>query len=245
MVAIFDYCYIDCSTGNQKGGWVRLNMEIEEVIVLAKKFLVKQGFHTTQVITEEPTGKLSIMVLQFDDHTKDMAIEALRNFVFNKGIERYWFITEAWMLTPKAGEDLYIRPSKSKDRTEALLVLEFKKDMTNKGRIFPFNRLRNKIVFEENMMSDKDAVEHSSVWNVFLEKEGVNERLDKVGADLEDEFIRKAAKDFSKKYAKHFMECSDEERKTILSSVMGDFEERVKKQKAKIITKEDDINGQK
>ena len=151
-------------------------MEIEFIIETAKELLQKRGKHLAQMFFVY--GKrLEIAILDFDDDTKPLMREKMRKYVEQNKPDKYFFVTEAWMKKLDPTKESYRRPSECPDRIECLLIMEFRKDMKNKTIMIPFKRKGKEIIFEKKMDMEKNSVESVSYWNFYLEREGVEEKI--------------------------------------------------------------------
>jgi len=178
-------------------------VDINEIVKIAKQVLVERKSHAPQAIIENrKTKALEIVVLAgMGDDNKDYAIDTIRLMVEKAQAERYWMIMEGWMTIINKGEKIYRRPRDDKDRTSALIISEFRKDMNNQIILIPFKIERNKIVFDEER---KKPEQHSSIWNVYLEKEGIEEGFDKLREKTNQEYFQATAKIMAKKFKARF-----------------------------------------
>ena len=198
-------------------------VDIKEVHSLAMTILKKIGGHQLMALIQEKDGvKLAALVLDQED--KGTAREALRLAVSGSGCERYFVVAECWMTMAKPGERPPILPSLTRNPKEVLVVEEYRKDQRNRSMMTPFTRKGGKIVPGKTLTpSRSERVTSVSIWNVFLEKEGVDERMDlSVRKGFED-WQRKQAKRLSKKYFKDFQEAkTDSERVAVLERVRAE-----------------------
>ena len=109
--------------------------------------------------------------------------------------------------------------------------------MTKKCIIIPFKREDNKIIFEK-VSTDED---HSSRWNVFLEREGLDEKMTKFADKINDSYFRRLAKDMTKKYLDKFNNAkTNEERIDILKQIAREGKAEIAKQNMTILEKVED-----
>ncbi len=180
---------------------------IKDVIEKAKKVLISTGKHIPQFIGYSKEG-LIVGVLMFNNSDEgDMAIDFVRKTVSSNNIKRYWIIMEAWKTNIKPGEKIFRGARRDIDRTECLVISEFNSDMKNIVVCISFKRVDNKIVFEK----EQTTKESHCMWNVYLEKEGVRERMNKDIQDINDAFIKKMSKDLAHKYKDDFSKAKSKE----------------------------------
>lgn len=174
-------------------------ISIEKIRDIAKACLEKTKQYRPQLMLEIG-DRIEIMVLGWEDATKEKMMDSLREYIQSKNIQRYFMIMEAWMSKVDKGESPYIRATNSKNREEILVINEFCKDGNNKQIIIPFYRENDNIKFGEETCESKVA----SLWNFYLEKEGVDERFDNLVKNIDNSFIEKQAKILSNKFRHKF-----------------------------------------
>ena len=214
-------------------------ISIEWVIKQAKLILEETGKHLPQVIAQtnvDGKKELAIIAIPFGTQKeKEMALNGLRAFVKNMNVERYWAVFEAWMAKIEKGEKLFRPASRDVDREEVLIISEFSKDMTQKCIIVPFKREDNKIIFDKEVNANKD---YSSVWNVFLEKDGLDEKMDNFAEEINEGYFRKLAKSMAKKYIDKFNNAkTEEERVNLLKQMIEEGKGELSKQNKTILEK--------
>jgi len=108
------------------------------------------------------------------------------------------------MSVRKPGDLPFVRPMRDAKRKECLMVSEFRRDQKNRTKctIFHWEEKRNKkrLVIED----EKSDLGSTSLWNFFLEKEGLEERSDKLSEKSNDAFYRREAKIMTKKFQDKF-----------------------------------------
>ena len=217
-------------------------LTIEWVIKQAKLILETTGKHLSQIIANTNVdGKKELAIIAMPlatEKEKETAIAGLRAFVKNMNVDKYWFITEAWMSSFEKGKKLYRPASRDVDRKEVLIVMEFCRDMTQKCIIIPFKREDKRIIFEKEVSTDKDR---SSRWNVFLEREGLDEKMTKFADKIDDSYFRRLAKEMTKKYLDKFNNAKTaEEKMNLLKQMVQEGKEEMLKQNKTILEKVED-----
>jgi len=178
-------------------------MEIEQFEKIAKEVLVDTGQHSTQLMVERKLVnkiEMNIMVLLYDDDKKEDMLKNLRFLINNGSVDRYFFITEAWM-----SKDIYTMPSKADDKEEVLVVSEFRRDNRNKILYNKFIRKDNKIVFTERKLLEGKDFQGFSRFNFFLEdvmgevikRARIEESLSCVDDNMISEVTKKAREFFN------------------------------------------------
>ncbi len=186
-------------------------MEIEDILETAKISLKESGSYTPMAFIETEKKETVVAVLLFDDDQKITAIDALAALVKLHNSERYIVVFEAWRHEQKKNEYPFAAPpSKMKDRKECLLATEFKKPNILKTIMVPFEHVKNTIKFGKSITADDTA---QSRWNVFIEREVYDERMNKESKEAREKFLRDRSKYYAKKYQKKFMN-KDGTRKT-------------------------------
>jgi len=180
---------------------------VKDVIEQAKDTLITTGKHIPQFIGYSDKGLIVGVIMFGNDEEKEMTIDFIREKVSSNNIKKYWVIMEAWKSNIKPGEKIFRCASRDIDRNECLLVSEFNSDMKNIVVCIPFKRVDGKIVFEKEQIT-KDSY---TMWNVYLEKEGIQERMDRSIQDINDAFIKKMSKDLAHKYKDEFSKVKSKE----------------------------------
>ena len=217
-------------------------LSIEWVIKQAKSILEATGQHLPQVIANtnvDGKKELAIIAMPFGTQKeKEMALSGLRAFVKNMNVDRYWAVFEAWMSKMEKGKKLFRPASRDIDREEVIIISEFGRDLTRKCVIIPFKREGDRIICDKEVNVDKD---YSSVWNVFLEKEGLDEKMSKFAKEINDSYFRRLAKDMTKKYLDKFNSTkTTEERVALLKQMLTEGKKEMLKQKKTILEKVED-----
>jgi len=214
-------------------------LDMETVIEMAKDTLRKSKSISPEVIMESTkNGKtervMALFVMDGPDG-KEKAKEALRALVSLHQSDRYFLFMEVWMssVDMENMDHPYLMPSKSKNRQEALLISEYRRDLTTKLVTIPFERKRNTIIFKKPISTDQS----NSTWNAYLELEGINERMDKFRSEMHDKYLRHLSKKMADKYKAEFVNSkSVEEAREILGRLIEDAkkytDEQVKKHRS-------------
>ena len=214
-------------------------MDIDKMQEIALDVLRTRGSHQPQLMVEDHNGNFGIILMEFDDKNKDKMRDKVRSMVVDKlKSERYFFISGGWVSMANMknkGNMPSIRPSRDANRKECLIVSEYRKDQNNKSRmvIFHWEEKRNqkKLIIDDKQIWDKkgDIKEDSSLWNFFLEKEGVCERIDKQTAEVDKAFFKKEAqlmaKEFDERFKKMIKGEMSFEEKTKFFKEMNDYME--------------------
>jgi hypothetical protein len=142
-------------------------MEYDNIVTKVKQTLAITGGLNLQANFETPFGLATTVILMKNEQAKRDAVEALRKVIYANNIDRYILSMIAWT-TPIKGKH---------EKKEALIVIEFKKGDEGQYSIFPFNRDHNQIIFNNGDKSITTTKNLVSIWNVFLETDGVEEHL--------------------------------------------------------------------
>jgi len=203
-------------------------LSIKKVVDMAKDTLISTGQHSPQFIGLGDEGVIMAMLIFANDKERDIAVEAVRGLVKLHSIKKYWISTEAWRSEIKTGEKLYRRPRQDIDRKECLMISEFSSDMKTLDIMIPFEHKEKKIIFGDESTSS----EGHSIWNVYLEREGIDERLDNFMKKINDEFIKKLSHDVSERYKEEFFKAETvEQKKDILMRLIADGKKAFEEQK--------------
>ena len=122
------------------------SMTIEGVEEIAVSVMERTGEHKPQMLAENSKGQVVLICFPMPDEAKEEIVDGLRNFVLSHDIVRYFIVCEAWFSVVR--DDLpAIMPRRRLDRKEALIILEFGKDMKHRfvHRLFHRDN-KNKIV---------------------------------------------------------------------------------------------------
>lgn len=207
-------------------------LDIKEVEEMAVDYLKKTKGHQTQLIFEKD-NKIGMVVLQFTDNTKAKAREEARVLIHRFKLDYYFFVTEGWISMTnkeKLGSMPSIRPSRSVDRKEVLVICEFRKDRKNKSvmRIFERDKDDNPVFVKREAIDGSDSM-GGSLWDFFLEKEGVEESIDKTMYATNERFFKREAKLMSEKFKDRFANLMtgklSEEQQKQLAKEMNDYME--------------------
>lgn len=200
-------------------------MDIFKIEKTAKKVLEETGSHSPQIMFEQ-NGKTCCFVLMFgSDEEKVQAREKMRELINSIGIDSYFFVTEGWMKKVEKGNHTsppWVRPQDSPDRTEGLIAIEFKKDMTHSMIINQFEKKDEKIAWGERTEDINSPYEGSgfSFWNFFVEEEGTQEVCDMQIQEASKKFISELSKKYAKKYAPLMKSAkTDDERMNIITDM--------------------------
>lgn len=212
-------------------------MLTKDVIDMAKDILKSTGKHIPEFIAETDKGLILATLVFNSDLERAKRIDSLRSLVTSKGIKKYWVIMEAWRAKINAEEKMFRRAKQDLDREEVLIITEFSNDLKSSCVTIIFKRVNNEIVFEkEEIQNDFD-----SIWNVYLEREGIDEKMDKMISEINEKFLSKMAKDLSDKYKKEFFEAKTQEDKCkILTRIIKEGKEIIDNQKKTILEDTDD-----
>jgi hypothetical protein len=201
---------------------------IKDVIEGAKATLKLSGRHIPQFIGIGQQG-LIMAILEFgSDKEKDMAVEFVRGLVKKESIKRYWIVMEAWKSEIKLGEKMFRRAKHDIDRIECLIINEFTSDIKEVCICIPFRWEGKEVIFEEEQIAEGST----SIWNVYLEKEGIDERFDKSEKEVNEAFLRKLSHNVSEKYKKEFFDAkTPKERMIVLKKLIADGTKAILDQK--------------
>jgi hypothetical protein len=204
-------------------------MKLEEVEAVAKLVLENRGTHKSQLMVPGTEG-MQIFILLYDGEIeKNILREKMRAVVHNSDCDHYFFITEAWIRTSSLEHPTmpFIRPSQLKKKGEALIVCEYRKDLTGKQITMTFERKGKKIIWLKRDVSSVN--EAPSLWNFFLEKQGVSENLDHFENRVNEAFLKNLSKEYSAKYWPKIQACkTDDEREKVFWEMMDEIKAKKK-----------------
>ena len=156
-----------------------INMDI--LVKTIKNILVSENSVNTHIFL--PGQPIKYIPLLFSNNEeKEVLKMLLRAFIIKQKIDHYFFISEAWVAKEKFDDIIkFVGPVKDRpNKTEALIISKFSKDMKNKYIMVPFRRDGDKIVFEKEIdMTDSDTYRTS--WNFYVE-----DVMDEVYQNLEE-----------------------------------------------------------
>jgi len=207
-------------------------IEIDDVVPVAKDCLIKTGRHSPQALLMTEQG-LMVMILDFgSDNAKEGSAEALRNFVSKFKADRYYFISEGWAKQIEPTDVIQARASQYKDRKECLIIMEYNRDMTAKQAYIEFHREGDKIIItEEKIYREIPHEALASRFNVYLEREGVREEIALKVKEQREKAMQLLAKKFDDKYKPRFMQAqSEKEKVTILKEMVSEMVDERNKQ---------------
>jgi len=168
----------------------------------SKDIMKTTGKHIPQIFFIK-NNEITSLILEFDEETKDKAVESSRNIFNLIKPDSYYFISEYWMSELKEGQ-AYVRPRNDSNRKEVIIVIEFKSDLVVNMCIIPIIRNGEEISFGENKIINNDN-SGSTLWNFYLEEEGVKEHMDININEMQEKFINKRSMELAKKYSKRLM----------------------------------------
>lgn len=201
---------------------------LETIEKIAKDIIETIGRHSPQAIIEKKDGSAALIILQFDEDTKQTAINLLRKACQDSEATRCFVIVEGWYITCNIDDHSlpYIRPSKRKDRKEVLTISEFKRDMNNRQVLLPFRREGEKIIWETRT----ETKDFDTLWNPFLEEGGLKERFDKKEKSINEDFLKGLASEFYKKIKADLEKANtpDETAKVLQEKLLPLMKEKMK-----------------
>lgn len=143
---------------------------IKEIEKIGKDVVEQSGQHVPQMMFEL-NGKVNIVLLEYNDNSKEKMLNDLRNYVQCKKIKTYYLIMEAWK-----SFNVTMRPRNAPDRQEILIINQFNNDLTMKGIIIDFTKDKdNKVVWGERC-EYKNTDNYKTSWNFYLEKINITEK---------------------------------------------------------------------
>lgn len=119
--------------------------QFEKMVDIAKELLLRDKFLTMITFVKDRKGAWSILNIEAPD--KDDYAAFINNLLATGMFESYVFISESWFANspPIPGK----RVSEMPNRKEAIIA-NYKNDTGERiNRIYPFNRVDDKIVFED------------------------------------------------------------------------------------------------
>jgi hypothetical protein len=145
----------------------------------AKQVLQTSGHHVPQIMIVNEEDQIEMMLIPFmNDEVKEKAMSLFREIIQKRKINEYFIVLEGWKTTIKPNQELpKIRPRDDPNRTECLIIAQYKRDLTTKTIMIEFSHKDGKIVFgERTETTNKDN--HFDRWNFYLEDS--NEKWDEV-----------------------------------------------------------------
>lgn len=174
-------------------------LDFDKVVKVTIDQLMQDGFIAQKIIFD---GGGMILAYQ-DDKEKEYALKAARKIVTDLNLDRYWHISECWFTKVDKGDMPFIRPSHRVDRQEGLIISEFNRNMVIRCVVIMFDRTKDKngkdniTIGETNILPTTDS---TSIWNFYLEKEGVDEKIDNLQKEANDRFLKNEVDLFMKEF---------------------------------------------
>ena len=213
---------------------------LEMIKETSKMVLSVTGRHSPQAIFVTPRNELVMVIMKFDSDHKENAIKALRELIEKYNAQSYFTVFESWVSRLKHEEQIYRQPRRDVNRREALTVMEYRKDRNNDGVMVFFKRNMEEIEFEE---------EHSlkggnSLWDAYLEFDGIQEHLSRSVSDMNKSFINAQSHKIVEKYKEEIALADTPEKRTRLLIKLAAEADAVMKNQAQSILEdtEDDKN---
>jgi len=180
----------------------------------------------------EKEGKLVIAMLEYGgtDEGKEVAIDFIRELVQRYELPRYFTFFEGWM-SERKGDSPWIRPSKDVQRKSVIVISEYRRSLKNRTVAIVVkdnkdNKDNKDDTFEIEKridMSDKGDDKAYSIWNVYLEKEGIAERNAKTIDQREKDFIKSELKLFTKEFKARMLSCRTDADRQNVAEEMNKF----------------------
>lgn len=209
-------------------------MELEEIEEIAKKIMKKNKEHSPQLIIERKDPiRVECLLLLCEEETKEEMLKVLRLLINNGSVDRYFLITDAWK-----SEDIYSQPSKAKDKTEVLIIYEFRRDMKNRCVMIDYVRKRNNIYFTTRKEVTQKDGGMTSRFNFFLE-DAMGEIIEKARIDsslskVDDKLVKTLTEKARKALKVNITE--EQVKSTVINMVKsGRFRLRSDKEKEKVL----------
>lgn len=193
---------------------------LSKITKIAKESFLKIGTALATAFVDTCGGEIIMVGLVFDsDANKLKAIDSLRDVVGQSGSEHYVVVNEAWIKKLDIGNEYPVRAGRYVDRKECLILTEYKKGHNTVSYVHPIIRGK-KITFGKEQVMDGVT----SRWNVFLEKEGLNEHMDKDFESMRKQFFKKQSKKYADKYKERFFaEKTEAGKKKVLCEMIEDM----------------------
>lgn len=139
-------------------------MNLSDVENTAKDVMEKNGQHHPMIITVNPNKEIEMGILCFNnDKEKKAQLDFLRKKIIKDKIIKYWIIMEGWI-----NNNIFIRPKYDENKKEAIIIIEFTKDMTMKMINLIFEKQENKIIWKDRIVIENDE-NFVSTWNFYKE----------------------------------------------------------------------------
>lgn len=181
-------------------------MTIEEVTERARKTLLNCGDHNFAALVRINNKEEYVFAMIMLNDAEER-IKAIEKLVQTNNAQEYFIITGAWMSKVDKNKPMpYIRPSRDVSRQEILIISRYGKDMTSDVVILEVHRDKapktedNKEGILTKLLSQENPDNHSSRYNVYLEKEGVDENFEKTTRDLNEAFFKAEYDKMSEKF---------------------------------------------
>jgi hypothetical protein len=174
-------------------------MDFALVEKVTKEQLLSDGFIAPKIIYNGGG-----MLLVYDDEHKEIAIEVARKMVTDLSLDRYWHISECWFVNIEKNDSPMLKPSQRVDRKQAVVISEFNRNLVNKCVLINFDKknVDGKDIITFGKRTELPIKDSISLWNFFLEKEGIDERMGRMMSDADNKFLSNEADLFMKKFPK-------------------------------------------
>jgi hypothetical protein len=191
-----------------------VELSVEEIEKVAKDVMDSSGSHSPQLMLETKEGvQCYVLIFEADDEKEKMC-EMMRYRVNSLGIDRYWIVMETWL-----GGNPFVRPSMDKDRVEALLVQEVRRDLCNITIINRFSRDKNEKIVWGNRDVVTGSKDFHSQWNFFIEDDKDGEVWASIRVDYAINMMKKSIgyKDICDSFRKEFgREVTDDDLRKVV-----------------------------
>lgn len=122
----------------------------KHLINVAKENLIKSKKLIPILFLEQRDNKIIVTNLPFENKTKEEIIKQINEELQTGKYKSYLFIAESWMLK------IDKHPTKNNLKRKECITIAYKEDTGNKLLVaIPFKRIKNKIVFEDEVISEK------------------------------------------------------------------------------------------
>jgi len=99
------------------------NRYLDLALEIAQTSFKAQGRLIPMIVMHKEDGESIPILSQFNDNKeKDIILAAVKLMMLRYQAYSYTFMTEAWMVKRKEGENLQIRPSEQPDKIECIVV---------------------------------------------------------------------------------------------------------------------------
>lgn len=203
---------------------------IETLMNAAKENLKKSKSLAPAAIVSMPDGSMMPMIMAFsNDEEKVIFRDTFKTFIKGCGSTEYCTIMETWMSAvdlEKNPEDALKMPRLNPNKKEAIVIVQYKKDVKPRMGICIFKRdLNNEFIFDPVVITDTSL---DSYWDIFVDESKIDESFNKSREIARKKFLKGISKELSGKYYQEFKAAKTEIQKIrVINKIIKEGQEKI------------------